>query len=217
LTDIETAVRDLGGLNLPLELKPLEVAGQGRRSITFRADYQGEVVAMKVYRPAFIEKYRRKYDVNIADFEISRNRAFRKIPELLPFAARPLAVMGLDGECSLMFLQEFVEGMVLAELAEKNKGLPESVLEAGKTIVRVAELNGLHDLDIFYKNVLVREDSGVWLPVVHDFNQMPQDRHPPNPFLALAIKTGLRKRSHRDYRCLREWHSYSEQCASTSG
>ena len=48
---------------------------------------------------------------------------------------------------------------------------------------------------------------------IHDFNLMPQHRYPPNPILALAFKTGLRKNSHRDYRCLQQWRSYSEQCS----
>ena len=131
----------------------------------------------------------------------------------MPFTAKPLAVMGHDGRCTLMFLQEFIDGMHLTELAEKNKGLPDSVLEAGETIVRVAEMNEMYDLDIYYKNVMVRKQSGIWQPVLHDFNLMPQSEHPPNPFLTLAIKTGIRKKSHRDYRCLQEWRSYSKQCS----
>ena len=213
MENVQTAADELGGLRLPPDLEPLEVAGQGRRSITFRANYRGDILAMKVYRPAFIESYRKKYDVNIAVFEMSRNRAFRKIPELLPFAAKPISVMGHDGKCSLMFLQEFIDGVQLTELAERNNGLPDSVLEDGETIVRVAEMNGLHDLDLFYKNVLVRQHAGVWHPAIHDFNLMPQHQYPPNPFLALAFKTGLRKNSHRDHRCLEQWRSYSEQCS----
>jgi hypothetical protein len=213
MDSIETAAGELGGLRLPEGLEPMAVAGQGRRSITFRASYRGDTVAMKVYRPEFVEKYRKKYDVNIAVFEMSRNRAFRKVPELLPYSAKPLLVMGHDGRCSLMFLQEFIDGIQLTELAEQNRGLPDSVLEAGEIIVRNAEMNELYDLDIFYKNVLVRKKSGVWQPVLHDFNLMPQTDKPPNPILALALKTGIRKKSHRDYRCLAEWRSFSEQCS----
>ena len=93
MENIESAATDLGGLRLPPELDLLEVAGQGRRSITFRANYRGDIVAVKVYRQEFIDKYRKKYDVNIGVFEMSRNRAFRKIPELLPYTAKPLAVL----------------------------------------------------------------------------------------------------------------------------
>ena len=213
MENIELAAEEIGGLRLPSELQPLEVAGKGSRSITFRANYRGDILAMKVYRPDVIEIYRKKYDRNIAVYEMSRNRAFRKIPELFPFAAKPISVMGHDGRCSLLFLQEFIEAVALSELAEKNKGLPDSVLKAGETIVRVAEHNGLHDLDLFYKDVLLRKQSGIWLPVLHDFNLMPQHEHPPNPILALAFKSGMRKNSYRDHRHLEQWHSYSKRCA----
>ncbi|MDX1460701.1 MAG: hypothetical protein R3348_06545 [Xanthomonadales bacterium] len=211
---IESAAEELGGLRLPPQLEPVSVAGEGRRSITFKARYRSETVAMKAYRPEFIESYRRRYDVNIGVFEMSRNRAFRKVSELQPFAAKPLAVLGQDGRCSLLFLQEFVTGIPLTELGRQENGLPESVLEAGETIVRMAELNGLHDLDLFYKNILCRQVRGVWQPVLHDFNLMPQHEYPPNPVLKLAFKTGARKPSHRDYRCIAQWRSFSEECAS---
>jgi hypothetical protein len=211
---IETAAEEVGGLRLPPDLEPISVAGKGRRSVTFRASYRGDTVAMKAYRPEFIESYRSKYDVNIAVFEMARNRAFRKVPELLPYAAKPLTVIGHDGKYSLLFLQEFIDGIPLTALAEQNHGLPDSVLEAGETIVRAAEMNDLHDLDLYYKNILVRQIKGVWQPAIHDFNLMPQHMFPPNPVVKLAFRTGARKFSHRDYRCLLEWRAYSEACRS---
>lgn len=213
MENLELAAKEVGGLRLPPGLEPLEVAGKGSRSITFRANYRGSILAMKVYRPDVIDNYRKKYDLNIAVFEMSRNRAFRKIPELLPFAAKPISVMGHDGRCSLLFLQEFIEAVPLKELAEKDKGLPDSVLEAGATIVRVAEQNGLHDLDLYYKDVLLRKQSDIWLPVLHDFNLVSQHEHPSNPIMALAFKSGMRKKSQRDHRHLEQWRGYSERCA----
>lgn len=210
---IEAAAQKVGGLKLPSDLEPVSVAGEGRRSVTFKASYRGDTVAMKAYRPEFIQSYRSKYDVNIAVFEMSRNRAFRKVPELEPYAAKPLAVIGHDGRYSLLFLQEFIDGIPLTELGRQNKGLPDSVLEAGEVIVRMAELNELYDLDLFYKNILVRQVRGVWRPVIHDFNLMPQHLHARSPILKLAFRTGLRKPSHRDYRCLQQWRSYSEECS----
>lgn len=211
---IETATDELGGLKLPPQLEPTAVAGEGRRSITFKANYRGETVAMKAYRPEFIDAYRRKYDVNIGVFEMSRNRAFRKIPELLPLSAKPLAVLGHDGSCSLVFLQEYIQGTPLTELGRQRKGLPESVLEAGEAIVRAAESHALHDLDLFYRNILCRERDGVWQPVIHDFNLMPQHLFPPNPLLKLAFSLGIRRPSHRDYRCIAQWREYSRECAT---
>jgi len=202
---IDVAAEEVGGLRLPSDLEPISVAGSGLRSITFKASYRGETVAMKAYRPDVIDRYRKKYDVNIAVFEMSRNRAFRKVPELLPFAAKPLSVMGHDGRYSLLFLQEFIDGIPMKELAELHKGLPESVLESGETIVREAEMNELHDLDLACDGMMVRQVKGVWQPVIHDFNLMPQHRFPSNSVLKLAFKSGARKFSHRDYRALEQW------------
>jgi hypothetical protein len=43
---------------------------------------------------------------------------------------------------------------------------------------------------------------------------MPQHLHPPNPFLAIAYRTGLRAKSHRDRRCIAQWRSFSAECAA---
>ncbi len=203
---------DMNDLKLPEDLVPLSLAGEGRRSVTFRAKYHDEVVALKVYRKEFIQKYRQRYKLNIAQFEYGRNQAFYAVEALRPYSARPIKVLGVDDGYSLCFLQEFIDGPSLVELAEKNHGLPQSVLDAGQLICEKAEAAGLHDLDLFYKNVLMREQNGTWLPVIHDFNLVPQYQYPPNPFLALAYLTGLRRKSHRDWRCLKGWQSWSDQC-----
>jgi len=203
---------EMNDLKLPENLVPLSLAGEGRRSVTFKAKYKGEVVALKVYRKEFIHKYQQRYGLNIAEFEFARNQAFFAVNELQPYAARPIKVLGLADGYSLCFLQEFIDGPSLVELAQKNSGLPQSVLDAGHLICEKAEAAGLHDLDLFYKNVLTRERNGAWLPVIHDFNLVPQYQYPPNPFLALAYLIGLRKKSHRDWRCLKGWHNWSEHC-----
>jgi predicted Ser/Thr protein kinase len=213
MKDIETAASELGGLRLPPDLQPLEVVGEGRHSITFRVKFRGDILAMKVYRPESINRFRKKHDVNIAVFEMSRNRAFRKIPELLPFTAKPISVLGHDGRCSLMFLQEFVDGIPLTELAEKNKGLPDSVLEDGEIIVRHAEMNGYHELDLHYKDVLVRNQAGVWHPVLHDFNKMTKTEPQPDSLLTKVFKTGKDKKSRRDHKHLAEWRDFSQKCS----
>ena len=203
---------EISDLKLPENLVPVSLAGEGRRSVTFRAKYHDEVIALKVYRKEFIQKYQQRYSLNIAQFEYDRNQAFFAVAALRPYAARPLKVMGVDDGYSLCFLQEFINGPALVELAQKNHGLPQSVLDAGQLICEKAEAAGLHDLDMFYKNVLVREQNGTWLPVIHDFNLVPQYQYPPNPFLALAYLTGLRRKSHRDWRCLRGWQDWSDHC-----
>ena len=203
---------DMNDLKLPENLVPVSLAGQGRRSTTFKAEYEGEVVALKVYRKEFIQKYQQRYELDIAQFEFTRNQAFYAVDELRPYAARPIEVLGVDDGYSLCFLQEFIYGPSLVELAQKNHGLPQSVLDAGQLICTKAEAAGLHDLDLFYKNVLVREKNGTWLPVIHDFNLVPQYQYPPNPFLALAYLIGLRRKSHRDWRCLKGWQDWSDRC-----
>lgn len=199
---------------LPADLQLGQRLGEGRRSVVYRAHYRDEVVALKVYRPTFISKYREKYGVNIAEFEFSRNRAVRDIQGLRPYTAAPIAIIGLDGNCDLAFIQELVDGIPLVELGRLNKGLPASVLDAGDRIVALAETADLHDLDLYYRNILVRENQGRWLPVLHDFNLMPQHLFPPNPFLALAYRTGIRRKSHRDYRCITQWRQFSASCGN---
>lgn len=203
---------DMNDLVLPENLVAMDLAGQGRRSVTYRARYHDEVVALKVYRKEFIQKYQQRYGLNIAQFELTRNQAFYAIEELRPFAARPIAVLGIDDGYSLCFVQEFIDGPALVDLAQKNHGLPQSVLDAGRLICEKAEAAGLHDLDLFYKNVLLRYKHDKWLPVIHDFNLVPQYQYPPNPFLALAYLTGLRRKSHRDWRCLKGWQDWSDYC-----
>lgn len=198
---------------LPPEVVLDRVAGEGRRSVVYRARYRGEPVAAKVYRPDFIRKYRDKYRVDIARFEMQRNRAVRDVPGLRDYTARPLAVIGGDGRHDLAFLQSFVEGIPLVRLGREHNGLPESLLTAGQMIVSRAEAAGLHDLDLYFRNILVQQRDGDWLPVLYDFNLMPQYLFPPNPFLAIAYKTGIRKKSHRDHRCIAQWHRFSEACA----
>lgn len=209
---IESAAEKLGGLRLPPDLEPLEVAGEGSCSITFRANYRGDVLAMKVYRPESVERFKKKYKQNIAVYEMSRNRKFRKISELLPFTAKPIAVMGHDGKSTLLFLQEFVDGISVKELAERNKGLPDSVLEAGETIVRVAEMNELYDLGLSLDSAYARKNAGVWTPVLHDFNQPPQAEKQSGGFFSKAFG-GNNKKSKRDYQAIAEWRAWSAQCS----
>lgn len=205
---------DIDDLSLPEDLVLIGFAGQGRRSTTFKVNYLGQTVALKVYRKEFVEKYQQRYKLNIAQFEMTRNQAFYALDALRPYAAKPLKVLGVEDGYSLCFLQEFIDGPSLVELAEQAKGLPKSVLDAGRLICEQAEASGLHDLDLFYKNILVRKQADEWLPVIHDFNLVPQYQFPPNPFLAFAYLTGIRKKSHRDWRCLKGWQEWSDRCSA---
>ena len=200
--------------HLPPGLEVEGLLGSGRRSVVWTARYRGEPAVLKCYREAFVRKYRERYGLDIARFEFSRNEAFRAVPGLARFAARPLALTGQDGVGPPGFVQERIDGVPLVELARREGGLPRSVLEAGDLIVARAEAAGLHDLDLYYENILLRRCDGEWLPALHDFNLVPQHRYPPNPFLAFAYRSGLRRKSHRDYRCIRQWRTVSAACAA---
>ena len=210
--EVEAAVRELGGVNLPDDVTVLDVIGRGSRSIIFKAEHRGETVALKVYRPDVISSYRHKYDVNIAVFEMSQNRKFRKVPELLPFSAKPIMVLGHDGKQSVCFIQELVEGRPLTELANELGRLPASVLEAGELIARVGEQAGLTSLDLDYRNVILRQQSGRWLPVIHDFNEPVQEQPSGKSFMGL-----FKKDAQSAFKLAREWSRYSTKLQENSG
>ncbi len=166
------AAAELGDVRLPDDIQVIELAGRGSRALTFKAVYQAELVALKIYRPEVAERYRSKHDLNIAVYEMSQNRKFRRNDELFPFSAKPIMVHGHDGQVSLSFIQEFIEGRKLHRLAEEEGGVPFSVLEAGEIIARAGTEAGLPELDLDYRNVLVRRMAGKWIPVIHDFNHV---------------------------------------------
>ena len=201
---------------LPPGLEPGARLGEGRRSVVYEASWQGRTIALKLYRPEFVSKYREKYRLDIARFEHDRNQAFIEVPGLAKYAAKPIGTLGQNDGFSPAFLQERIEGLPLTELGMREGGLPEEVLEAGKHIVHLAESAGLHDLDLFYRNILVRQNREGWVPVIHDFNLVPQHLFPPNPFLYLAYRLGIRKKSHRDYRCIRQWREFSDSCSGAA-
>ena len=117
-------------------------------------------------------------------------------------------VLGHDGKQTLCFIQEFIEGRPLVELAKELREVPHSVLEAGEVIARSGEQAGLKNLDLDYRNVLVRQSAGRWLPVIHDFNAPPTDQGSNKAFLGL-----FKKGTQPVYELVREWSRFSEECA----
>lgn len=191
-------------MDLPEGLTVLRALGEGRRSRVYLADDGGAEVVVKIYRNAFIAKYRDRYGVDIGEFEIQRNRALYEVPALRRYVARPLRLVAWpDGSRALV--QENVGGTPLLDLVRELGGLPGDVLNAGHFIVGEAAKLGIHDLDLSPPNIRVLRDEAGWYPKLHDFNLMPQHLFPPNPFMALGIRLGLRSKNHRDYRCLAEW------------
>jgi hypothetical protein len=117
-------------------------------------------------------------------------------------------VLGHDGKQSLCFIQEFIEGRSLVELAKELGEVPQSVLEAGEVIARAGEQAGLDNLDLDYRNTIVRQNTGRWLPVIHDFNAPPGDHASGRAFLGL-----FKKGPQSAHELVREWSRFSKECA----
>ena len=198
-------------ITLPDEIQIGDFLDRGRRSFSYKGEYRGKDVVIKVYRREFVEKYQRKCKIDIAEFEFERNTTLYSIDEIRPYIAAPYKVFTRHSGFTHSFIQEYIEGITLRQLITRSGYLPDEVLKAGYKIVKVAEACGIHDIDIFEENVLVIQNAGVWMPKLYDFNMLPQHMSPPNPFITLGIKTGLHNKSRRDYRNLRNWELAGEQ------
>ncbi len=202
-------------LVLPTEIDIIQELGSGRRSQAYLAKYLDKTVAVKVYKPEYIEKYQSQYKVNIGEFEFSRNKIAFEAIALTNYVAEPYQLFRPEQGYDLAFVQEYVDGIWLEELMEQSRGLPETVLRAGYYIVEQAAKVGLYDLDIPPGNIRLRQnDSGEWIPKLYDFNLMPQHIRPPNPFMAIGFKLGMRSKNHRDYRSLKHWDYLGKQASN---
>ena len=203
--------RELGAelrqISLPGEIEIIDFLGRGRRSRSYKGKYGDQDIIVKVYFAEFVQKYMRKHNIDIAEFEFERNSTLYAIDAIKPYIAKPYKFFPLGGNYTHSFIQEYIDGTTLIELVARLGYLPREVLKAGYKIVRTAESHGIHDLDISAGNVLTvnhGEEQG-WAPRLYDFNMVPQHMSPPNPFMAWGIKMGMRSKSHRDYRSLRNW------------
>ena len=201
---------------LPDEIQVGGFLGRGRRSFSYKGKYENKDVVIKVYRREFIEKYQQKCSVDIAEFEFERNTDLYRIDEIRPYIARPYKVFTCDSGYTHSFVQEYVQGITLKQLITQSGFLPKEVLDAGYKIVKIAEANRVHDIDISQGNIIVIRRKGIWIPKLYDFNLIPQHISPPNPFIALGIKFGLRRKSWRDYRSLKCWERAGKQQRSLS-
>lgn len=197
------------GLKLPPGLTLHTRAGSGRMCTVYRASFQGENVALKAYHPEAVTWYRNRHNLNIAVHEMAQNRAFRQVPELLPYTAKPIRVIGQDGSVSLCFLQEFINGVTVTELAMRLGSLPEGLLEVSRRIARLCADRDLPGIDQYLHSTLVREHAGQWTPVIHDFKHLPE----PTPAKAgraggsLLSRLGLRGRESQEPDFIRHWLS----------
>ena len=198
-------------LDMPEDISVFEMLGQGGRAKVYKAKLGSENVVVKIYDKNVADKYLEKYNVDIAQFEFDRNKALFGINEIEEYVAKPYRVYPITEPYEHSIIQEYVPGTILEELISDLGYLPEEILKAGHMIVKHAESHGIHDLDISVGNLKIRESSGIWKPKLYDFNIMPQYMFPPNPIVGLGYKLGLRKKSFRDYRSLRNWDRRGKQ------
>ena len=199
-------------LTLPNEIEIIQALGSGRRSQVYLANYHDRQVVVKMYKQEYIDKYQSQYKVSIGEFEFVRNKTAYETETLTKYIAEPIALFGPQEGYDLVFVQEYVNGIWLEDLIEQVRGLPKEVLEAGYKIVEQAAKIGLYDLDIPPGNIrLEKNAAGEWIPRLFDFNLMPQHMCPPNPFMAMGFKLGLRSKNHRDYRSLKQWDYLGKQ------
>ena len=185
-------------LRLPPELNLGPLSGKGRRSVVYEAELAGQAVALKLYKPEAIRKFRRRYGVSIARFEHDRCAEFSAVPALAPYIARPLHVLGERDGFAEAFVQEFVDGRRVHDVMGETGSVPRETLHVLTEIVAAAEAVGLHDLDVCASNIFVKPTERGWMPVLFDFNMMPQHLHAPNPWVGLLYRLGWRHPSHRD-------------------
>ncbi len=200
-------------LSLPADIELADYLGTGGRAHVFKAVLQGDAVIVKAYRVEAAQKYRNKYGVDIAEFEHQRNRALFALDAIRCNVARPYRVYPSSSEYTHCLVQEFIAGKTLKDLIIAHGELPADVLESGYRVIRAAEAVGIHDLDISSKNVRIVEQDDERVLKLYDFNLMPQHLHAPNPFIWLALRLGLRGKSHRDYRNLKKWKLRGENAS----
>ena len=182
--------------------------GEGRRSMVYRAMWQGREIALKVYKDTAISTHARKNPQPIAEFEYSRNAEFYSVPGLDRYVAEPLA-FAVTPEVQAI-AQEPVDGELYYFFHRERQGeVPDSFEGHLREILRLSHGAGLYDVDLHSMNVLVaRESSGELVPKLFDFNLIPFTIRPQNPFVGWLLALGLVSKESRDRRRLRAFHDF---------
>lgn len=184
--------------------------GEGGRSTVHDATWRGRPVALKLYKAeALVRHARKRLAVSLPRFEYERNARFLAVPDLEGHVARPLAWIATPGLSA--FLQERIEGeLYYFHQRARNHAVDDALFGQVRRIVHVAHEAGLFDVDLHAMNVIVaRTPDGRPLARIFDFNLVPFDVRPPNPFVGFLLRTGLRSRRERDLRKLRNFHDFT--------
>jgi hypothetical protein len=170
-------------------------------------EWEGRPVALKIYKPRAIVRHARKHPVPLARYEYERNLAFHRAPGLARHVAQPLAYLEEDGVSALV--QERLRGkLYYFHHVESGRRVDDALFAQVAEIVRLSHEAGLFDVDLHSMNVMVEPDPAGGAPVarIFDFNLIPFHVRPPNPWLALMLRTGLMDPRARDLRKLRDFH-----------
>ncbi|MEM1412707.1 MAG: hypothetical protein AAGH19_10155 [Pseudomonadota bacterium] len=198
------------GLKLPAGIDLIEKVGSGRAATVYRARFQGDVVALKAYKPSAADWYRKKLDKNIAVYEMMQNRAFRKHKDLIKFTAKPYRVIGQDGKSSLCYLQEFVDGITIAELGDRYGSIPGYLMRTGEVIAQTCEERSIPGIDEFMRHCRLRQNASTWMPVMFDFKHIPAER-PKEGKKSLLQRIGLDRKPPLPPGFMGEWESLNRR------
>lgn len=183
--------------------------GEGGRSSVVEGEWEGRLVAVKLYKPSAVVRHARKHPVPLARFEYERNLAFFRAPGLRRHVAEPLGYVDEAGVSALV--QERLRGkLYYFHFIEGGRRLEPELFAQIEDIVRLSHEAGLFDVDLHSMNVMVEplpEGDGT-LARIFDFNLIPFHVRPPNPWLGLLLRTGLMDVRARDLRKLRTFHDF---------
>jgi ubiquinone/menaquinone biosynthesis C-methylase UbiE len=187
------------------DLQVTEKLGEGKRSVVYRARWQGRELGLKVYKPAAIANHARKHKLPLAEFEHRRNKAFFEARGMAQYVAEPIGFVVEPG--FQMSLQECVDGEVYY-FAQRDHAdfISPKFMEDLANVVTLSHEAQLYDIDLHAMNVMVDRHKGT--PKLFDFNQIPFTERPQNPFVGLALKLGLLGRGSRDLRKLARFQNY---------
>ena len=122
------------------DLEVTEKLGEGKRSVVYRARWQGREVGLKVYKPAAIANHARKHKLPLAEFEHRRNKAFFEARGMAKYVAEPLGFVVEPG--FQMSLQECRRRRGVLLRAARSRGLHLAALHGRSRRARVAEPRG---------------------------------------------------------------------------
>jgi ubiquinone/menaquinone biosynthesis C-methylase UbiE len=186
-------------------LEVTEKLGEGKRSVVYRARWQGREVGLKVYKPAAIARHARKHQLPLAEFEHRRNRAFFEARGMSKYVAEPLGFVVEPG--FQMSLQECLDGEVYYFAQREHADfISPRFMDDLAELVTLSHEAKLYDIDLHAMNVMVDRRAGG--PKLFDFNQIPFTERPQNPFIGLALKLGLLGKESRDLRKLARFNNF---------